>query len=267
MKEIPMSVILLAGLTLLSGSFARNAYPDEIQYEQWESVLNTFVDDNGRVDYEGLKNSRDLLDTFIETQIENADLGNLSQQEQKAFWINAYNALTLRLIVDRYPLRFGGIRTINFGRPWSLRLKAAGKIRTLNEIEHEILRKWDPLDPRIHFAINCASGGCPKLPNTHFQPGKLDEQLDYETKRFINDKEKVRWDLGKKTLYHSAIFSWFKEDFLVEQPGILEYILKYINEVDRENILANTRSIKLKKLKYDWSLNATAVKTKAPEKK
>lgn len=223
-----------------------------VNYNIWAKLLKEHVDENGLVDYENLKKNRVLLGTFVR-QVEYADISKLSLDEQKTFWINAYNALTLKLIVDNYPLKLGGIRTINWGRPWSIKIKVAGRELSLGDIEHEILRKWDPIDPRIHFAINCASIGCPKLPNKPFFPETLDQQLDFETRRFVNDKQKVRLNRVENVLYHSEIFNWFEEDFLVVAPNILEYIKKYINDDDKNYIEKN--SVNLKKIDYDWGLN------------
>ena len=132
-------------------------------------------------------------------------------------------------------------------------MKAAGRELSLGDIEHEILRKWDPIDPRIHFAINCASGGCPKLPKTHFPPADLDRRLDFEARRFMNDPAKVRLDRAQNILYHSEILKWFDEDFLAVAPDLKSYILKYINDDDRRYI--QSHDVKLKTVNYDWSLN------------
>jgi len=251
MKKLFITILL--GITFISfyGRFTNEANAAMVNYEKWKKVLNTYVNDNGRVNYDGLKANRAVLDDFIASQIENIDISSLSKNEQKAFWINAYNALTMRLIVDHYPMRFGGIRSINWGRPWSIKIKVAGKELSLGEIEHEILRKWDPIDPRVHFAMNCASIGCPKLPNRHFNPEKLDEQLDHEARRFMNDPEKVKLDRSENTLYYSEIFKWFEQDFLAQSPDIKSYISRYIN--DKKYIESD--NIKLKTFKYDWGLN------------
>jgi len=159
--------------------------------------------------------------------------------------------LTMRLIVDHYPLKFGGIRTINWGRPWDIKMKIAGQNLTLGDIEHKILR---PLgDPRIHFALNCASIGCPKLPTEPFYPDLLEDQLDHEAKRFINDLEKVRLDRATNTLYHSELLNWYQEDFLVVSSGKLGYIKRYLNKDDKDYL--ETHEVALKKIKYDWGLN------------
>ena len=174
MKKILIIMLLVLTFFSFHDQFTKEAHTAMINYEKWDKVLNAYVNDNRRVNYDELKTNRNLLDNFISSQIENAEISSFSDDEKKAFWINAYNALTMRLIVDHYPMRFGGIRSINWGRPWGIKMKVAGKELSLGEIEHEILRKWDPIDPRIHFAINCASIGCPKLPNRHFNPEKLD---------------------------------------------------------------------------------------------
>ena len=231
---------------------AQASLPD---YQLFEDILNNYVNDNGRVNYQGLKANRLPLDQFIKDEVEGRDISALSDNQKKAFWINAYNALTLRLIIDNYPLRFGGIRTINWGRPWDVKMKVTNQELTLNHIEHEILRKWNPIDPRIHFAINCASIGCPKIPNTHFNSEILDEQLEKESIKFINDVDKVRLDRSKNILFYSAILSWFEQDFLSVSPDKLSFILKYLNEEDKKYILSNTNQIQLKKMKYDWGLN------------
>ncbi len=257
---MPIKVVsrVIAVLVILCGGLittGQQASASSIDYTQWEQVLNTFVSDDGFVNYESLKQQRGGLDSFINTQIKAADISQLGNDEQMAFWINAYNALTLQLIIDHYPLRFGGIRTINWGRPWDIKMTAAGQSLTLGEIEHEILRKWDPIDARIHFAINCASISCPKLQKTHFDPARLDEQLDQAAVEFVNDPERNRLDRAKNVFYHSAIFDWFEEDFLATHPDILSYIIPYMNKSDRAYVQPNLDQIKVKKLKYDWGLN------------
>jgi Protein of unknown function, DUF547 len=254
-RKIILVMLLFLGLTFFNERFVMDVYAEKINYEKWENILNTYVDDNGKVNYEGLKIKRVDLDAFIEEQIENAVLSDLSKNEQKAFWINAYNVLTMRLIVDHYSSKFKGIRSIKWGRPWDIKMKAAGRQLTLGEIEHQILRKWEPIDPRIHFAINCASIGCPKMANTHFDPGELDKQLDREAEKFMKDAEKVKLDRLKNILYHSAILNWFEEDFLVDYPDKLTFILQYLDSETKQYILEYKEQIRLKEMNYDWSLN------------
>lgn len=241
-------IILMCLSFMVSAEQPVQAAP--IDYSGYEKILNKDVDENGRVNYKAILADHSALDIFITTQIENADIADFTDDEKKAFWINAYNALTLKLIVDNYPPPLGQIRGINWGRPWSVKMRAAGREITLNKIEHEILRKWDPIDPRIHFAINCASIGCPKLPNTHFAPETLNQQLDQEAFKFMNDPQKVY--IKKDVLYYSAILKWFKEDFIATHGNIKEYILEYTETHKVQDVL---KTRKLKTIKYDWGLN------------
>ncbi|MCA9409055.1 MAG: DUF547 domain-containing protein [Candidatus Omnitrophica bacterium] len=221
---------------------------EEINYSLWDNVLKTYVNEQGRVDYEGLLKDRHKFDQFI-AQVEKVNISTFTPQEQKAFWINAYNAITMKVIVDNYPVK--GIRTINFGLVWNVGRNVAGGKKSLSDIEHKILRLLG--DPRIHFAINCASIGCPRLLNKPFYPETLDEQLDREAVRFINDPEKIKLDRATNTLFYSAILDWFEEDFLVVESDILSYIKRYINKEDRDYI--SSHEIMLKVTKYDWGLN------------
>ena len=220
------------------------------EYQLWSKVLGEYVDGQGKVDYAKLQKNQADLNGFIE-KVRNADIDGMSDIEQKTFWINAYNALTMQLIVDKYPLKLGGIRTINWGRPWSIKMRVAHRDLTLNDIEHKILRSLG--DPRVHFALNCASIGCPKLPNIPFDPQRLDEQLDFEARRFMNDPQKVRLDRAADILYHSELLDWYEDDFLVVAKDKLSYIRQYLSQEDRTYL--DTHEVKLKKIKYDWGLN------------
>jgi len=187
MKKNLLLMIVFTVLGMISMSSAEVVA--NLEYDLWDEVLSQYVDDEGLTNYEGLLEDRKVFDQFI-SQIENTDINSLSIVEQKTFWINAYNAITMKVILDKYPVK--DIRFVDFGLVWK-KARAVAKGKTsLGDIEHKILRPQG--DPRIHFAINCASGGCPKLPKSAFRPDQLDEQLDYETKRFINDHEKVRLD-------------------------------------------------------------------------
>lgn len=241
--KIPI-LILTAAVSLLSPVYAAQPIDDA----PWAHVLKTFVNDEGRVDYEALKKNRPELEKYL-AQVEQAGVDSWSAVEQKAFWLNAYNALTLNVVADAYPVK--SIRTINFGLVWQVGRKAGGRTTSLGDIEHKILR---PLgDPRVHFALNCASLGCPRLPREPFDPKILDEQLEKAAAEFINNPQKVRLDRETGTLYYSAIFDWFEEDFLKAAPDIVSYIKRYLNEDDRQYL--ETHSVKTEVLSYDWGLN------------
>jgi hypothetical protein len=242
--------ISLLFFALLAVTHSTGLAQERFDYSGWAYILGKYVDAQGRVDYQGiLKNPPDkqIFDRFIES-IEKADLNLLAAMEHKAFWINAYNAITMNVILDKYPVK--DIRFVNFGRVWNVARKVAGGELSLGHIEHKILRPLS--DPRIHFAINCASGGCPKLPQKPFYPEMLDEQLDFEARRFIQDADKVRLDRERKILHHSSIFSWFKEDF-IKEGDLKSYMAQYMSSDDREFLKAT--KVSLKALDYDWNLN------------
>lgn len=253
MKRIFSKGLIMMGIMMFIGCNSQVSDAQLIPhqgYDLWAKVLNEYVNNQGRVDYQRLKENRGDLDKFID-QVRNTNIDAMSPAEQKTFWINAYNALTMRLIIDKYPLKFGGIRSINWGRPWSIKMQVAHQELPLGDIEHKILR---PLgDPRVHFALNCASIGCPKLPDKPFDPERLDEQLDYETKRFMNDPQKVRLDREMNILYHSDLLNWYEDDFLVVAEDKLSYIKQYLNDDDKAYL--DTHEVTLKKIKYDWGLN------------
>lgn len=212
----------------------------------YEKVLTRFVKD-GKVDYAALKDDPSLLDAYLKevSELSPESLNSMARNEKLAFYINVYNALTLKVVTDYYPVKsIKDIRGV-----WDrFKFKVAGRELTLNQIEHQILRR-EFKEPRIHFALVCASKGCPLLPTEPFSGENLNEQLDRETHNFINDKTKVRLDKGNKILYLSSIFKWFKEDF----GDVIEFINKYLPEDDVKFI--NEKKPRIKYIDYDRSLN------------
>lgn len=202
------------------------------------------------VDYDGFKKEEALLDQYLE-MLSNTDVDSLSKNGRFAFYINAYNAFTIKLILTEYP----GINSIKdigglFSSPWKLKfVPLGGKKITLDDIEHGILRPTYK-DARVHFAVNCASKGCPPLRNEAFEESRLDSQLDDQTRKFINTPGKML--IKGKTVYISKIFKWFKEDFN-EQP--VEFIKKFADSGLQTELKNMDGNIKVKYLDYDWSLN------------
>jgi hypothetical protein len=176
---------------------------------------------------------------------------SVSRNEQFAFYINAYNAWTIKLILSGYP----GVKSIKelgsiFKSPWKEKLaRIDGDVVTLDHIEHGILRPMFK-DPRVHFAINCASKGCPPLRAEPYRGDVLDQQLDEMAKAFINDPSRNR--LEGKTLYVSSIFKWFKEDF---RNDIVGFFQEYAQGNLKKELDSSAEEIKVKYLAYDWSLN------------
>ncbi|MCP4667075.1 MAG: DUF547 domain-containing protein, partial [Deltaproteobacteria bacterium] len=179
------------------------------------------------------------------------DTKALSQNEQFAFYINAYNAWTIKLILGAYP-KVESIKDLGglFQSPWQKKIcRIDGELLTLDHIEHDILRPRFK-DPRVHFAINCASKGCPPLRPDPYQGDILNQQLDEMASAFINDPRHNR--LEGRTLYVSKIFDWFAVDF---NKNIIGFFLKYAKGDMRNQLKAKKKKIAIKYLEYDWSLN------------
>jgi len=212
-------------------------------------LLEKYVQ-NGMVDYRGFKNEAATLDRYLKV-LEETDTKKLSRDEQFAFYINAYNAWTIKLILTGYP----GVKSIKdlgsiFKSPWKKQIaKIDGNVLTLDHIEHDILRPGFK-DPRVHFAVNCASKGCPPLRPEPYRGDILDRQLDEMTRAFINDSRHNR--LEGKTLYVSSIFKWFSEDF---HDDVIGFFLKYAQGDLKKQLEESKSNIRAKYLDYDWSLN------------
>lgn len=225
-------------------SFAQKAP----SHQQWDKVLKKYVNNSGLVNYRALKNDQGELNAYMKTLSGSSPQDNWSADEQKAFWINAYNAFTVALILKHYPVKSikdiaGNIYKIN--TPWDIKfITIGGKKYDLNNIEHGILRKkFD--DPRIHFALVCASISCPKLRNEAYTPDRLNAQLEDAGRGFLNDRSKNNISAGKAEL--SKYFSWYKGDFT--KNGSLP---DFINKYSQTKINANT---KIGSLDYNWNLN------------
>lgn len=234
---------------LLNLEFIDNAFAEEdiyFDHSLYGEVLAEFLQD-GNIDYASLKHDHLKLDRYIKklAELKPEFLISMSDSERIAFYINVYNALTLKVIIDNYPVK--SIKDIP-GVWDSIKFKVSGKELTLNQIEHDILRK-EFKERRIHFALVCASRGCPVLSKEPFNGDNLEEQLDREAYIFINDKTKVRLDKDRDIIYLSSIFKWFKADF----GDVIKFIGKYLPEDDIEFI--KSRMPKIQYLNYDWSLN------------
>ena len=209
-------------------------------HDSWDILLKLYVTHDGEVDYVGFKKDRRMLTNYIKALGEQMPNDGWSTAEKLVYWINAYNALTVDLILRNYPLK--SIKDIK--NPWNQRLwKLGDKWYNLDEIEHKILRKMN--EPRIHFAINCASFSCPPLLNQAFYAEKLEAQLTNVTKAFLADTQ--RNTITEDQLEISKIFKWFAKDF--KQNGSL---IDFLNQYSEVKINANAK----KKYKdYDWTLN------------
>ena len=214
-------------------------------HDIWDSELKKYVDDQGNVNYRGWKKNSKLLETYLKNLENNPPIEQWTKNDSLAYFINTYNAVTVKLILDNYPLR--SIKDLII--PWWLKkFKLKNEKISLNFIEHKILRKMD--EPRIHFAINCASRSCPKLQSEAYYSHKLENQLDNAANVFINDQTKNK--INVNSLMLSKIFSWFKDDF-----GNKIQLLKFVNKYSKIKILEN---VKIEYLNYDWDLNEKLLK-------
>lgn len=209
-------------------------------HKRWNTLLQKYVSASGNVNYEKFKADKTTLVVYIDELAHNTPKSNWSKNEKLAYWINAYNALTIDLIIKNYPVK--SIKDIK--DPWGQKLWELGdKWYSLEDIEHEILRKMD--EPRIHFAIVCASYSCPKLQNTAFIASKLETQLTTATKQFLSDTK--RNEIKENSLKLSKIFKWFDKDF--EQNGSL---IDFLNKYTDVTISAKA---KISYKDYNWDLN------------
>ncbi|GAB6058989.1 DUF547 domain-containing protein [Desulfonatronum parangueonense] len=230
-----------------------------VDHGPWNSFLSAYLvtyDPSGvhRVRYgEVSPADRKALQGYLE-QLQATPVSRLNRDEQMAYWINFYNALTLEVILEHYPV--ASIRRINispgfFTRgPWDAPLvEVEGESLTLNDIEHRILRPiWQ--DPRIHYAVNCASIGCPNLQRRAFTAEDLEDMLDAAAHEFINHPRAVRFD-GRR-LRLSSIFDWFSEDFGRNEREILEHVAAYAEPPLAETLRSYSGRISYD---YDWALN------------
>jgi len=229
-------LLILSFFLYLSGNYAQN-----FSHATWDQLLKNYVNAKGKVNYKGFKNDVRFNKYLIKLQ-ENKPGSNWTSNEKLAFWINAYNAFTIKLILDNYPVK--SIRDIE--KAWDkVFIKIGDSHYSLNDIEHHIIRKYFN-EPRIHFALVCAAHSCPLLRNEAYTASKLINQLNKQAMQFINDPE--RNTISKEKVRISQIFNWFEEDF-TRKGTLIQYLNKYSEVEINENA-------KVEYLEYDWSLNA-----------
>ena len=230
-----------------------------------DRVLKTFVDARGRVDYAGLKARPDDLNAYVallgEVSPENHPERFPARADSLAYWINAYNAFVLKGVADSYPVKSVADIKPDFGFFSRTDFTAGGKVCTLNDIEHNILRPVFK-NPRIHAALNCASLGCPRRPQRAFRPQDLDTRLEEGVRFFTREARNVRLDREEPAIHLSEIFKWYEEDFTgwvkrtvgVEEPRVTDYLMPYLKEENRA-FLKSHPDLKVHYIAYDWTLN------------
>jgi len=239
---------------------------EQVDHSAWNALLQKYVDRNGRVDYASWMSSsaaQATLDQYL-AQLSAAAVSRSSNRAaQLAFWINAYNAVTVKGILQEYPtssIRNHTPKLVGYNIWKDLQLPVEGSNYSLEQIEHEVLRKMG--EPRIHFAIVCASIGCPRLLNEAYTAARLDEQLTTNTKAFFADPQKFRSDAGRKTIAISPILKWFAEDFGPNQAAQLRQIAPYLPDAAARQ-LAQSGMARVSYLDYDWGLNDRSIARQA----
>lgn len=262
--------LALAGCTTLEAQVAPAAEPwarwerhnaasaQAVDHRAWAGFLARYrvagADDVARMRYAAVTAAdRDALKQYV-ARLEAVDVDALNRREQLAYWVNLYNSVTVRTVLDRYPVK--SIRDISLGGglfevgPWGAKLVAVrGERLSLDDIEHRILRPlWS--DPRIHYVVNCASIGCPDLPAAPLTGANADAALDAAARAYINHPRGAALNGGR--LVASSIYRWFREDFGDSEAGVLAHLRRYAAPPLAAQ-LAGVSAID--RYEYDWSLN------------
>lgn len=216
---------------------------EPFNHSAFDELLNAFVTIYGDVNYDAFKTKHQKLKEYISLLEKNTPQDTWSRNQKLAYWINAYNAHTINLILNHYPVN--SITDISSGKPWDEKIiKVGTETYSLNQVENEIIRPTFK-EPRIHFAVNCAAKSCPKILNAAFDPKILDEQLESQTKLFINNGSKNV--INKDKIEISKIFEWYKGDF--ETDGSL---ITFLNLYSKTKIDSQAN---ISFMEYDWALN------------
>ena len=220
-------------------------------HELFDQVLQEHVDADGRVNYTQLKANPEKLEKYLDL-LAVANPMELSYNAQLVFWVNAYNALVIKGVLDHYPTT--SVRKVKwFGGFFSrLKFRVAGKTYTLNQIEHGIIRT-EFVDPRVHFVLVCASMSCPPLWHRAYAADTIEERLETATFNFVQNPEQVRIDRAKRRVYLSKIFKWYDADFREGYDGVADFLADYLSPEEADFVLSE--DVKFHHLDYDWTLN------------
>lgn len=231
-----------------------------VDHTVWDRILERYVVTDGsginRFNYRGVTpEDREALDSYLH-QLQKLKVSGLTRRQQLPYWINLYNAKTVQIVLDHYPV--SSIRKINLGRflkrgPWKARvLNVENKPLSLNDIEHRILRPiWK--DPRIHYGVNCASVGCPNLQRESFTAENSEALLNRGARAYVNHPRGVTFK-ADGSLRLSSIYNWFKSDFGATQAELIEHLKRFAEPALKQR-LSSAR--KVSDYDYDWSLNDT----------
>jgi hypothetical protein len=212
------------------------------EYINLTKFLNTHVSSSGKVNYKSIAKDKDRLNFIIHEFETNYPIANWTKNQKLSYWINVYNLFTIKLIVDNYPVT--SIKKIAI-KPWDKKFISLNDNKlSLNDIEHGIIRKQYN-DPRVHFALNCASESCPILLNKAYRAGVLSSQLTAQTKKFLSDSSKNDFS-DSNNIKISQIFDWYKNDF-TKNGTLIDFLNNYLRD--------KLQSPTIDYLDYSWSLN------------
>ena len=249
------NAILFAVAILFFAGVYRPGSAAGFDHSKFDQVLKTYVNHQGRVDYNGIAGDQSFK-IYMQT-LKSAQTDAMSRNGQLAFWINAYNAVTIDKVIKWKPKK--SVRETFVPGVWTgtkffttQEHTVATKSLSPDDIEHEILRKQFK-DPRIHFAIICASTGCPLLPRFAYTEENVQTTLEEETRKYINSERGTQIDSAENTLYLSKLFDWFRGDFDYKSGSVQNFIKPYLGEKALAFVEKNPR---IKYLPYDWALNA-----------
>lgn len=264
LKTSTLAALVLAGGALTAGGIvvpspnpvSAPAYPVAatgalVDHSAYDKLLKKHVTAQGLVDYPGFKADEVAFNQYLALLSKNPPAANWAKADEMAYWINAYNAYTIRLVLDHYPVQsikdIGSKIQIPFvTTPWAAKFfRIGGEPMSLDHIEHGVLRKkFD--DPRIHFALVCASMSCARLRNEAYSAGKLESQLDDQGREFVNNPAKNKISTSEAQL--SKYFDWYKGDW--QKNG--QSVVKWVNRYSTTKMDDRT---KITYLNYNWNLN------------
>ena len=270
-KQMMGGVLLLAAVLLLIVPVPGQAEPFDHEHATWNLLVKNNVHWNlnrtaSQVNYAGFQKTHDFLKCYLFklSAVTRTEFDTFSREQQLAFLINAYNAFTVELILTEYP-EVTSIKELGslFSSPWKRKFfLLLGESQNLDGIEHELIRGSGRYDePLIHFAVNCASIGCPALLDEAFVAERLDQQLLESTERFLNDRSRNRFDARTGTLEISSIFDWYAEDFSKGWRGydsLHDFFRTHGDWItdDAESVeTLREAALRIEFLDYDWSLN------------
>ena len=260
-QQSKISNVLLA-LFLLSltacgpsaGETTPEAGPTSYPFELHDEIFSDRVTEAGRVDYKAL--STDPRFAELLRTVHTANVQSMSEEQRFVFWINAYNILVIEGVLRHYPVE--SVLKIRFLHGFFKRepFQAGGRDLTLDDIEHQILRKQFE-EPRIHFALVCAAASCPPLRREAYRPERINDQLDDQGRRFFRDPALNRLDQESRTFYMSSILKWFKEDFTHDGTTLALVAANWTSKPESDWLESNP-DVRIQFLEYDWSLNDKA---------